>query len=105
MATIEIDNKTVAILKKDEFRYLAALWVYNKDFDSDRSRTFNYSAHKAGVNTAYLVDYMFWKKELRICMPETTDDALNNLKNIENLVNSLDLKEKSKFYNLISRIP
>ncbi len=94
-----LETDTIEHLRRDEPKYIRALETYYSRFDTENSCTFNWAAHAAGANTAFLVDYIFYfnqtvEEELRasgeltdrldpfIGMPETREDAQHYLNNL-----------------------
>jgi len=86
-STKSIDEKIMERLKSDEPKILRVLELYYTNFDTDRSITFQGAAAKAKVNPAYIVSYMFYRKD--IGMPSDREEAVKYLANLRKHINEL----------------
>lgn len=92
MAKTEFDEETKNILERDEPKFIKALELYYKHFGTERTWTFREASSEAGVNPAFLVDYMFYRGEYNCGMPGCREDALEFLENVRCLKKDLGYK-------------
>ncbi len=88
---ITIEERTKEVVLKEEPNIIKALEMYYKRFDTEDSVTFNYAAHKAEANSARVVWYQHYRKEYRLGMPETREEALEYLGNLGRLKENLGI--------------
>ena len=93
MAKTEFDEETKNILESDEPKFIKALELYYKHFDVNGNyMSFRGAANRAGVNPAFLVDYMFYRGEYNCGMPGCRKDALEFLENLRRLKKDVGYK-------------
>lgn len=86
-----LEKETLEVLLRDEKRIIIALETYYKEFDTDKSITFQGAALSSGANPAFIVDYMFYRGEYHFGMPDNREDAIEYLQNLERLKNDIGL--------------
>ncbi len=93
MDSAEIERKTEEVLRRDEKKIIKALELYYSNFRGDGTgMTFGSAAYLAKANPAYMVNYMFYRKDYTLGMPDDREDAQEYLKNLKRLKRDLRLQ-------------
>ncbi len=87
-----IEKETLEVLLRDEKKIIRALETYYERFDTDKSITFQGAALSSGANPAFMVNYMFYRREYHFGMPDNREDAIDYLQNLKRLKKDIGLE-------------